>query len=170
MNPLLIARPPYAGNMENSMKNTSNTSQILTSTPPVPLNTSPDAIPNGPQRAIVATDAVEGRPVVNAQEEYLGDVAHIMAVVPDGKIAYVVVSRGGGLGVGNQLHAIPWSALMFDEDNERFVLNSTEESLKNAPSFDKDNWPVMTDRDWGTAIHNYYGQRNYWHQPSSNQL
>lgn len=151
------------------MKNTSNASQMLTSNPSDPLSISPNGTSNGPGTAIIATDAVDNCPVVNAHEQHIGEVAHIMAVVPDGQIAYVVVSSGGVLGVGNKLHAIPWSALVFDEDNERFVLNTTEETLEKAPAFENNNWPVMTDPAWGTEIHDYYGQRNYWHQPGSHQ-
>lgn len=151
------------------MKNTLNASQMLTSSTPAPCTNSPDEIPKGAVTAIIATDAIDTCPVVNAQAKYIGEVAHLMAIVPDGQIAYVVVSSGGVLGVGNKLHAIPWSALVFDEDNECFVLNTTEETLEKAPAFDKDNWPVMTDTTWGTQIHDYYGQRNYWHQPNNSQ-
>ncbi|MGH8719989.1 MAG: PRC-barrel domain-containing protein, partial [Burkholderiales bacterium] len=37
-----------------------------------------------------------------------------------------------------------------------------KEALKNAPGFDKDNWPSMADNNWATQIHSYYGSRPYW--------
>lgn len=152
------------------MKNTSNASQMLTSSKAEPITNSPDEISNGAGTAIIVTDAFDTCPVVNAQAIYLGEVAHLMAIVPDGQIAYVVVSSGGVLGVGNKLHAIPWNALVFDADNECFVLNTTEETLEKAPTFEKDNWPVMTDTAWSIQIHDYYGQSNYWHPPNSAQV
>jgi sporulation protein YlmC with PRC-barrel domain len=49
--------------------------------------------------------------VVSPQGENLGKV-HDVVLTPDlNRISYVVVSTGGFLGMGNKLHAIPWSIL-----------------------------------------------------------
>ena len=151
------------------MKNVSNASQEQIEFTPEPIAVGVAETANGSGSAIIATDSIDGCPVVNAQEEYIGEVAHLMIVVPEGQIAYVVVSSGGVLGIGNKLHAIPWSALVFDEANDRFTLDIDQEDLENAPSFDKEHWPVMSDHEWGTQIHDYYGQRNYWLRPNDRQ-
>lgn len=121
----------------------------------------------GPE--ILSANTLEGTPVINLQEEDVGTVSHIMIDMPSGQIAYVVISSGGVLGIGSKLHAIPWTALMFDAQNNRFSLDLDKERLENAPGFDKDHWPSMADVAWGTAIHDYYGQRNYWLRPSGKQ-
>jgi hypothetical protein len=54
--------------------------------------------------------------------------------------------------------------------NNRLVLDIDKERLENAPGFDKDHWPSMADIAWGTEIHDYYGQRNYWLRPSGKQI
>jgi len=41
--------------------------------------------------------------------------------------------------------------------NHRFILDVDKERLKNAPGFDKDDWPDMADQTWGRQIHDYYG-------------
>ena len=74
-----------------------------------------------------------------------------------GQVAYAVLSFGGFLGLGEKLFAVPWSALTLDTENKRFVLNAEKDRLKNAPGFDKDQWPNMSDPTWARDIHSYYG-------------
>jgi hypothetical protein len=85
-----------------------------------------------------------------------------MIDVPNGRVAYAVLSFGGFLGLGDKLFAIPWNHLALDEDNQVFILNVDRETLKRAPGFDKDNWPDMSDRNWGAKVYSYYGSQPYW--------
>jgi hypothetical protein len=57
---------------------------------------------------------------------------------------------------------VPWDLLTVDEDEKHFVLNVDRSLLENAPGFDKDNWPDMADRSFGTKIYGYYGRTPYW--------
>ena len=59
-----------------------------------------------------------------------------------------MLSFGGFLGMGDKLFAVPWDALTLDEDRKCFVLDADKGKLENAPGFDKDNWPDMTDTLW----------------------
>jgi hypothetical protein len=52
---------------------------------------------------------------------------------------------------------IPWNAFSFDATNNRAMLNVDKDRLKNAPGFDKDNWPNMTDPTFGQGVSQYYG-------------
>jgi hypothetical protein len=49
-----------------------------------------------------------------------------------------------------------------DTDNEEVILNVEKEILQNAPGFDKDNWPMTTDRAWISEVFSYYGSKPYW--------
>jgi hypothetical protein len=110
----------------------------------------------------MAASTLEGNDVYNPAGESLGSIQEIMLDVPHGRVAYAVLSRGGILGIGDKLYAIPWSALTLDTDRKCFVLNVDKEVLKNADGFDKDNWPSMADETWARGIHQYYNQPPYW--------
>ena len=86
-----------------------------------------------------------------------GDIKEIMLDMRSGRVAYAVLSFGGFLGMGQKLFAVPWSALTCDPHNKRFVLNVEKDRLKDAPGFDKGDWPDMADPSWSKAIHSYYG-------------
>jgi sporulation protein YlmC with PRC-barrel domain len=116
----------------------------------------------GPGPEIMAADTLSGNDVVNAAGEDLGEIEHIMLDVPNGRIAYAVMSFGGFLGMGEKLFAIPWHALKLDVANKCFVLDASVEKLQNAPGFDKGQWPSMADQTWARDVHSYYSSRPYW--------
>lgn len=111
----------------------------------------------GPGPALMGADTLLGEDVVNASDEDLGDIKEIMLDMQTGQVAYAVLAFGGFLGMGEKLFAVPWQALHLDTANKRFVLNIDKERLKTAPGFDKDAWPDMSDVQWATQIHTFYG-------------
>ena len=114
---------------------------------------------------------LNGTKVVSQTNEKLGKIEDVV-VHPDGEVAYAVLSFGGTLGLGDKLFAIPWSAVQFkgfemaskdakdakeSKDTERsIVLSIDKERLKNAPGFDKNNWPVMASPEWAKDVDAYY--------------
>jgi len=112
----------------------------------------------------LAASTINGTKVKNIDGEDLGHIEDLMIDLDDGRISYAVLSFGGMMGMGNKLFAVPWHSLAVDTENELFIFNVTKEKLKNAPGFDKDNWPDMADPEWATNIYSYYDQKPYWQQ------
>lgn len=117
-------------------------------------NTSGDA---GPGPTLMGADTLIGDNVCNYSEESLGDIKEIMLDMRNGEVAYAVLSFGGILGMGEKLFAVPWQRLTLDTANKRFLLDIPKDQLKNAPGFDKDDWPNMTSSDWMSEIDTFYG-------------
>ena len=107
---------------------------------------------------LLSSSSITGDDVCNMQDEKLGHIEDIMLDTTDGKIRYVVLSAGGFLGLGEHLFAVPWRALTLDRENKRFMLDVDVERLKNAPGFDKDNWPDMADPSWNSSVESYYSR------------
>ncbi len=118
--------------------------------------------PSGPGPEVMAAGTLEGNDVYNSADEVLGSIQDIMLDVPHGRIAYAVLSRGGVLGIGDRLYAIPWSALTLDTDRKCFVLDVASERLERDKGFDKDDWPSMADEAWARQTYAYYDQPPYW--------
>jgi len=116
----------------------------------------------GPGPQVMAADTLTGDDVRNGANEKLGEVTDIMIDVPNGRVAYAVMSVGGVLGVGAKLFAIPWSAMQLDTQSKCFRLNVAKERFDEAPGFDKDHWPTMADQRWAEDVHRFYGARPYW--------
>jgi sporulation protein YlmC with PRC-barrel domain len=113
-------------------------------------------------RSVLSASTLAGDSVRNAAGEDLGKIDEIMIDIPSGRVAYAVLSFGGFLGMGDKLFAVPWNALKVDEDEKCFILNVDRRTIEQAPGFDKDNWPDMSDTGWGTQITAYYQVEPYW--------
>jgi hypothetical protein len=111
----------------------------------------------GPGPSLMGADTLLGNDVYNRDNEDLGDIKEFMIDMASGKVAYAVLSFGGMLGMGDKLFAVPWAALALDTTNHRFTLNVPKDSLKDAPGFDKDRWPTMSDKTWASGVHKFYG-------------
>lgn len=107
---------------------------------------------------IVNADSVIGVNVKNAQNENLGKIEAIMIDKKLGQVAYVVLSFGGFLGMGDKLFALPWKMFSYDTSSDCFKIDIDKEKLKNSPGFDKDHWPDMSTQAWSDSMQNYYGQ------------
>ena len=110
---------------------------------------------------VLSASTLTGDSVRNPQGESLGKIEDLMIDLDYGQIAYAVLSFGGLLGFGDKLFAVPWGAMTLDMDSHEFVLDVDKDKLENAPGFDKDNWPEMS-QEWRTDIYEYYGTDPYW--------
>lgn len=111
---------------------------------------------------VLSSSTLERTNVVNTKGESLGSIEEIMLDLDTGRIAYVVVSFGGFLGLGDKLFAFPWEMMRVDMDNERVIMNVDQQRLENAPGFDKNNWPSAPTHEWLDEVHSYYGSEPYF--------
>ncbi len=112
---------------------------------------------DGPGPELMGADTLMGNDVYNKDGEDLGDIKEFMIDMSSGRIGYAVLSFGGLLGMGDKLFAVPWQALTLDTANKRFTLDVPKARLKDAPGFDKNNWPAMADKAWASGVHRFYG-------------
>lgn len=107
-------------------------------------------------RRTLSASSLIGDEVYNPKGEKIGKLEEIMLDVKSGEIAYVVLSFGGFLGIGDKLFALPWRAVTIDEDQERALVNIDKSRLENAPGFDKDDWPDFSSATYRERLEEYY--------------
>ena len=87
---------------------------------------------------------VIGMKIHNPQNESLGKIDDLIIDVNNERVAYAILSFGGAVGVGQKLFAYPLSVFKpAAGHNDQLVLNIDKDKLKNAPGFERKNWP-----DW----------------------
>ena len=118
---------------------------------------------------VLPATRVIGNKVLNRAGEQLGNLKELVIDLEEGRVAYTVLSFGGFLGKGDKLFAIPWEALTLNPNDHTFILDVEKEVLKEAPGFDKDQWPdnahevfTLREADWLLDIYEYYGYSPYW--------
>jgi sporulation protein YlmC with PRC-barrel domain len=114
---------------------------------------------NNPE--FLSSSTIKGDKIVNESGDDLGKIEELMIDLRDGRLAYVVMSFGGFLGLGDKLFAIPWQAFRLKLHDHAFILDIPKDVLEKAEGFDKDNWPI-TSREWVSTVYSYYGYQPYW--------
>jgi sporulation protein YlmC with PRC-barrel domain len=87
-----------------------------------------------------------GENVENRKGESLGEIKDIV-VDSNGAIKYVAVSAGV-LGIGGDLHPVPWKALRWNALHDDFMLDIDKEAFKKAPSVSSNSWPMEPSSTW----------------------
>ena len=116
------------------------------------------------RRTLAASTLVKD-PVVDAQGKKIGTLKEVMIDLELGAIAYLVISFGGFLSLGEKLFAIPYAAVKVDEDSKQIIVDTTKEQLENSPGFDPNNWPDATQFDI-EGLYSFYKLKPYWHDPT----
>jgi hypothetical protein len=109
---------------------------------------------------LISSEKVVGTPVYNRAGEHLGSVHSLMLDKISGQVAYVVMSFGGFLGIGESYHPLPWRVLTYDIRQGGYVVDLDRRQLEGAPSFRAEETPNW-DRSFGHRIDNYYGVPPY---------
>jgi sporulation protein YlmC with PRC-barrel domain len=71
---------------------------------------------------LVASSRLAGGVVLDANDDEVARLDHLVIDVRTGRIAYAVLARGGVFGIGETLFEVPWSALRLDAQREVLVL------------------------------------------------
>ena len=87
-----------------------------------------------------------GSDVRNKSGDKIGDIRDLM-VDGTGTIKLAIVSTGGFLGVGDQLHAVPWDLLTLGPKDDH-ILDIDKAHLQAAPGFTSRTWPNLGDERW----------------------
>jgi len=116
------------------------------------------------ERARVAYETVfraskiKGMDVRNDANENLGSVDELVIDVTKAKVKYLALSFGSIFTGGNKLFAVPLSHCTLTHANDKtFIkLSVSRDALKNAPGFDKNNWPDTANPNWAKEIDTFY--------------
>ena len=103
-----------------------------------------------------------GTAVKNLQDEKLGKVENFMVDLPAGRILVVVVSSGGFLGLGDELSAVPPTALHYNTELSTLLLDSTKDALTKAPHFKAGQWPEVGQPAYAEGVYRAYRVEPYF--------
>ena len=100
-----------------------------------------------------ASDLI-GSKVEGVDGKNLGSIKDLVIDPQDGGIQYAVLDLGGFAGIGDKYFAVPWQALQVDQEKKRLALDLHKKDLKEAPGFDKNNWPDLSEQQ--VVIYEFY--------------
>lgn len=113
-------------------------------------------------KPLIESDRVEGTTVYDPQGNNIGSIKRLMIEKISGRVAYAVMSFGGFLGIGSEEHAIPWSKLTYDTRLGGYRTDITENQLRSAPAFSRQQDWDWSDRNRERELHDHYRAPYYW--------
>ena len=112
--------------------------------------------PSGHTRAIAAS-RVTGTNVYNPQGEKIGHVEDVVLDKMSDTVMFAVLGFGGFLGIGERFHAMPWSMLDYDPNQNGYIVSLSRETLEKAPTYDL-NELLKQDGNARTPSLDYYSK------------
>ncbi len=99
-----------------------------------------------------------GADIRNLKNEDLGEIQDVVFDPQKKEIRYVVIAHGGFLGVGDKQIAVPWNKLKAttDDDERIYVLDVSEETLEQAPNFERSERFQIDMGDWRQENDKYF--------------
>lgn len=115
---------------------------------------------------ILSASTITGQTVYNLEGKNIGNIHELMIDPKEGRVVYAVLSFGGFLGICDKYFAVPVEALLFSDD-DTINLDVSKEKLENAPSFDKDNWPLTANPEFVGSVYHHYGfEQHHYDAPA----
>jgi len=103
-----------------------------------------------------------GMNVKNLQDEKLGKVDNFIVDLPAGRMVTVILSSGGFLGMGDELSAVPPTALRYNTERDTVLLDTTKEALAKAPHFKSNQWPDHSEPGYAEGVYRAYNIEPYF--------
>ena len=95
--------------------------------------------PPSPAHPLVESDQIHGTSVYDIAGKRIGTIRRLVIEKVSGHVVYAVTAFGGFLGVGAEIHTIPWQRLRYDTAVGGYRTNITESQLQNAPEFSRED-------------------------------
>ncbi len=82
-----------------------------------------------------------GKPLRNVQGEKIGTIYDLVLTEDFDNVSYAAIATGGFIGVGKQLHAVPWSAIQLGI-NDSITAPVSKSEWQQARGFSENYWPT----------------------------
>jgi sporulation protein YlmC with PRC-barrel domain len=111
---------------------------------------------------LIGSDRVEGTAVYGRDGDKIGTVQRVLLEKRSGQARDVEISVGSFLGMGGELHSLPWQKFDYDTDLGGYKLNVTEDELRDAPTYKEADRDSAYDREYQTEVYRYWTVSPYW--------
>lgn len=99
----------------------------------------PNGMQVGTRGQSIQLDPLIGQKVMDSQQKELGQVQDVVVCPQSQKALFVILGSGGFLGVGEDYHAIPWSALQIQKTGDTIQsvrVSTNADIITNSPKID----------------------------------
>jgi len=102
--------------------------------------------------------------IKNTSGEAIGQINDLVVDPTTGRIEFAVISPAGAAQPG-KLTAVPWQLVRPSGEGSTLTANIDKEKLSSAQTFDRFQWPDMSQESWAQQVYSHYGLQ--WHDRTS---
>lgn len=103
-----------------------------------------------------------GKEVIDSQGNRLGRISDVSMDPQTNNARFAVISSDDGLGTGSKLVPVPTDSVTFNESKNSFVLNMSKEKFGQAPMYNQNEVPNISDRAKYDETYRYFGVSPQW--------
>ena len=110
---------------------------------------------------------IRGSDVQRANGDTLGKIDQVMIDPSSGRIAYLLLSSGGFLGIGNDWLPVPPEAVSWSQDKDAYVLMDKNVKPAAIQVLHKTDLPARVERSQLEALYQRFNLKPYWETGST---
>jgi sporulation protein YlmC with PRC-barrel domain len=105
---------------------------------------------------------LKGKQLMGDDGREIGKVEEIVYDAPSGRLAFVVVTFGGVMGIGADKVAVPWTAFDVNKDGRLFAAKLEKEAVQSAPRLKESEWAELRENGYAPRVYKHYGLSAPW--------
>jgi sporulation protein YlmC with PRC-barrel domain len=113
-------------------------------------------VSSSPAHPLIESDQIQGTAVYDANGKQIGTITRLVIEKVSGHVAYAVTSFGGFLGLGAEIHSIPWEQLHYDTGFGGHRTSITEDQLRKAPEFSRQDEALLSGHERDELSQHYF--------------
>ena len=137
-------------------KSSSSSSTSITSSSDQGAASKSSSIISGQSQKFMKLSQLTGSSLKNTSGESLGQINDFVVDPSTGRIEFAVLSLSGGANSG-KLTAVPWTLIRPSGEGQNLTANIDKDKLSSAQTFDRSQWPDMSQENWGQTVYSHYG-------------
>ena len=114
------------------------------------------SVPVDKMNHLMRAEVLIGAELRKLKDERLGEITDIVFNPDKSDMQYVLVSRGGFLGIGAKQMAIRWGDFRATPDRELYVLDVSPKLMSDAPTVDRGTFARTATAGWLQALDKYW--------------
>jgi hypothetical protein len=113
--------------------------------------------------ALLTVNDVRGTEVESTTGETLGEIEQVILDLDRGRVAYLLMERGGFLGLGGEWAPVPLGALAWSTTEGNYTLKMDEAKLKELKTLPRtEELPRTINANQLEQLYNRFGVKPYW--------